>query len=315
MRSPDTTFTEVQGRVLEPPKLKFGNGGDLLPRGGRWNFNNKTLVDPKQIKCWAIVNFSARCDIPHMCTDLLRCSGAKGMLLDDPYTVIQENYQDRRFPAPVRVEKMFEAIKSALPGPPVFLLCILPERKNSDIYGPWKRKCLVDFGIVTQCIAPTKINDQYLTNLLLKINAKMDGINSLLFVEYLHSINIVVLARDSGMIFSILALVRAQSARVEMIDGLFKPVADKDEGMIRELLDDYYTSTTRQLKPQDIIIFRDGVSESQFNHKVLNYRGLSHDHGVAPICYAHLAAQQMSQFVKYDDMSDAASSHSGGAFW
>ncbi|GKB96912.1 argonaute 4A-like protein [Tanacetum coccineum] len=75
-----TTFTEVQGRVLEPPKLKFGNGGDLLPRGGRWNFNNKTLVDPKQIKCWAIVNFSARCDIPHMCTDLLRCSGAKGMV-------------------------------------------------------------------------------------------------------------------------------------------------------------------------------------------------------------------------------------------
>ena len=33
---------------------------------------------------------------------------------------------------------------------------------------------------------------------------------------------------------------------------------------------------------------------------------------VAPICYAHLAAAQMSQFVKFDDMSDAASSHSGG---
>ena len=56
-------------------------------------------------------------------------------LLNDPYTVIQENYQDRRFPAPVRVEKMFEAVKRALPGAPAFLLCILPERKNSDIYG------------------------------------------------------------------------------------------------------------------------------------------------------------------------------------
>nr|GEW05848.1 hypothetical protein [Tanacetum cinerariifolium] len=256
-----TTFSEVQGRVLELPKLKFGNGGDLLPHGGRWNFNNKTLVDPKQIKCWAIVNFSARCDIPYMCTDLLRCSGAKGMLLDDPYTVIQENYYDRCFPAPVR---------------------------------PWKRKCLVDFGIVTQCIAPTKINDQYLTYLLLKINAKMGGINSLLSVEYLYSIPLV--SRTPTIFFgmdvshgspgrsdvpSIAALemvatdsryrasVRAQSTRVEMIDDLFKPVADKDEGMIRELLDEYYTSTTRQLKPQHIIIFRDGVSESQFN-QVLN---------------------------------------------
>ncbi|GJR72715.1 argonaute 4A-like protein [Tanacetum coccineum] len=170
-----TTFTEVQGRVLEPPKLKFGNGGDLLPRGGRWNYNNKTLVEPKQIKCWAIVNFSARCDIPHMCTDLLRCSGAKGMLLDDPYTVIQENYQDRRFPAPVRVEKMFEAIKSALPGPPVFLLCILPERKNSDIYG---------FALLLDLSIPEKF---------------MDGINSLLSVEYLRSIPLV--SRTPTIIF------------------------------------------------------------------------------------------------------------------
>lgn len=40
------------------------------------------------------------------------------------------------------------------------------------IEGPWKRRNLSDLGIVTQCIAPTKINDQYLTNVLLKINAK-----------------------------------------------------------------------------------------------------------------------------------------------
>lgn len=30
---------------------------------------------------------------------------------------------------------MLEAVKSKLPSPPQFLLCILPERKNSDLYG------------------------------------------------------------------------------------------------------------------------------------------------------------------------------------
>ncbi|KAL7253828.1 hypothetical protein ACSBR1_008216 [Camellia fascicularis] len=34
------------------------------------------------------------------------------------------------------------------------------------------KKSLSDFGIATQCISPTKINDQYLTNVLLKINSK-----------------------------------------------------------------------------------------------------------------------------------------------
>ncbi|CAH1436777.1 unnamed protein product [Lactuca virosa] len=403
-----TTFTQVEGRVLEPPKLKFGRGGDMVPRGGRWNFNNKTLVEPSRISCWVVVNFSARCDLNALKNNLRVCSQAKGIELDPPFGVIEENPQFKRSPAPVRVDKMFEAIRQRLPGPPSFILCILPERKNSDIYGPWKRKCLVDHGIVTQCIAPTKINDQYVTNMLLKINAKMGGINSLLSVELSNAIPLV--SRNPTIIFgmdvshgspgradvpSIAAVVssrkwpqisryrasvRAQSARVEMIDGLFKPIShDKDEGMIRELLDDFYLSTPK-LKPKNIIIFRDGVSESQFItrnsskpiqklmshqeqsliikfvilrattsiyvhkmdrlelrdlriHQVLRDEiGFSADelqelvHSlsyvyqrsttaisvVAPICYAHLAAGQVAQFVKFDDMSDTASSHSGG---
>lgn len=50
--------------------------------------------------------------------------------------------------------------------------------------GPWKRKCLSEFGIVTQCIAPTRVNDQYLTNVLLKINAKVDL--SVFFTLFVH---------------------------------------------------------------------------------------------------------------------------------
>jgi hypothetical protein len=53
------------------------------------------------------------------------------------------------------------------------------------------KRNLADLGIVTQCIAPTRINDQYLTNVLLKINTKLGGMNSFLAVEYSPSIPMV----------------------------------------------------------------------------------------------------------------------------
>ncbi|XP_077248856.1 protein argonaute 4A-like [Tasmannia lanceolata] len=438
----NTHFTQVEARVLSAPKLKVGNGEDFFPRNGRWNFNNKKLVEPIKIERWAVVNFSARCDIQKLCRDIIRCGEQKGVFIDQPFDVFEENSQWRRAPPAVRVEKMFEQMQSKLPGAPQFLLCILSERKNSDIYGPWKRKNLSEFGVVTQCIAPTaRINDQYLTNVLLKINAKLGGMNSLLAVEQSPSIPLiskiptiilgmdvshgspgqsdvpsiaaVVSSRQWPLISRYRASVRTQSPKMEMMDSLFKPVSDEeDKGIIRELLLDFYTSSGKR-KPDQIIIFRDGVSESQFtqvlnieldqiieackfldqkwnpkftvivaqkNHhtkffqpgspdnvppgtvidtKVCHPRnndfymcahagmigttrpthyhvlhdeiGFSADdlqelvHSlsyvyqrsttaisvVAPICYAHLAAAQISQFIKFEEMSETSSGHGG----
>lgn len=42
----------------------------------------------------------------------------------------------------------------------------------------------------------------------------------------------------------------------------------------------------------------------------------SHCHfrfSVAPICYAHLAAQQMGQFIKFEDIPEASSSPRSGS--
>ncbi|CAL5394005.1 unnamed protein product [Camellia sinensis] len=290
-------LTQVDGRVLEAPKLKVGNGEDCIPRNGRWNFNNKQLFTPIRIERWAVVNFSARCDTSHLSRELINCGRNKGINIERPHTLVEEDPQYRRSSPIVRVEKMFELITGKLPGPPQFLLCVLPEKKNSDIYGPWKKKSLSDFGIATQCISPTKINDQYLTNVLLKINSKLGGTNSLLAIEHasrvplikdtptmilgmdvshgspgrsdIPSIAAVVGSRSWPLISRYRAAVRTQSSKVEMVESLFKPLANgKDDGIMRELLVDFY-QTSNGRKPAQIILFRDGVSESQFN-QVLN---------------------------------------------
>ncbi|KAH9607290.1 hypothetical protein KSS87_022502 [Heliosperma pusillum] len=441
----NTQFAGVGGRVLTAPKLRVGNGEDFFPQRGRWNFNNKTLFEANELERWVIVNFSARVDMNTLKRDLVKCGQRKGMKVSEPFgTVFEESQQDRRAPAHKRVDRMMENVKSKLPGPPQLLLCVLPERKNSDIYGPWKKKCLSDLGVATQCIAPTKLNDQYLTNVLLKINAKLGGLNSMLTMEHAKSIPLVsrvptiiigmdvshgspgradvpsiaavVSSRGWPSISRYRAAVRTQSPKVEIIDGLFKPVpgtTDQDEGMIRELLVDFFKSSGK-LKPEHIIIFRDGVSESQFS-QVLNkeldkiqqackfldetwspkftlivaqknhhtkffqensqdnvppgtvvdntichprnndfymcsqagmigttrpthYHALHDEIGfaaddlqelvhslsyvyqrsttaisvVSPICYAHLAAAQIGQFMKFDDFSETSSSQGGG---
>ncbi|KAF6146444.1 hypothetical protein GIB67_037744 [Kingdonia uniflora] len=277
--------------------LKVGNGEDFFPRNGRWNFNNKKLVEPTRVDRWAIVNFSARCDVRKLVMDLIRCGGQKGIVISADYFIIEESRQHQRANPVVRVEEMFKQIRSTLPGAPKFLLCLLPERKTSAIYGPWKKKTLSELGIATQCIAPQRVNDQYLTNVLLKINAKLGGLNSMLTIE--HGLNIPVISKAPTMILGMdvshgspgqadvpsiaavvssrqwpsisryRACVRTQSPKVEMVDALFKRVSDSvDAGIIRELLLDFYTSSGKR-KPDQIILFRDGVSESQFS-QVLN---------------------------------------------
>ncbi|GMI73300.1 ARGONAUTE 6 [Hibiscus trionum] len=292
-------LTEVDGRILEAPRLKVGNHEVCIPRNGRWNFKNKKLLDPKRIERWIGVNFSALCDLSKISRDLISCARNKGIEMERPHTLIEEG----RFPAATaspaaRVEAMFEQIIAKLPGPPDFILCVLPVRKNSDIYGPWKKKCLCDMGIVTQCISPGKITDQYLTNVLLKINSKLGGINSLLEIERPSNLPLIkdtptlILGMDVShgspgrsdvpsiaavvgslhwpLISRYRASVRTQSPKMEMIEALYKPSPDGkvDYGIIRELLLDFYR-TSGSRKPKQIIVFRDGVSESQFN-QVLN---------------------------------------------
>ncbi|KAM0859754.1 hypothetical protein ACQ4PT_046986 [Festuca glaucescens] len=64
------------------------------------------------------------------------------------------------------------------------------------------------------------------------------------------------------------ASVCTQAPRLETIDNLFKQVGDDDQGLIRASLLEFYKSSGGK-KPEQIVIFRDGVGESQFDD-VLN---------------------------------------------
>ncbi|KAG8503851.1 hypothetical protein CXB51_001970 [Gossypium anomalum] len=83
------------------------------------------------------------------------------------------------------------------------------------------------------------------------------------------SIAAVVSFMKWPLISSYRASGHTQSLKLEMIYSLVKPVSRKmDEGILRKTFLDFYTSLGKR-KPDQIIIFRDAVSKSEFN-QVLN---------------------------------------------
>ncbi|KAL6576936.1 hypothetical protein OROMI_011212 [Orobanche minor] len=196
-------LSQMEGHILEIRKLKVGNNEDCIPFKGRWNSNNNPLSLTA-----GLMSTSEHSVIPVKSLGRLSTVGRK-RLIEGPFAVLEEEPQSRRQSPVIRVEKMFEQIKR-----------------------PWKKKCLSDFGIVTQCISPAKINDQYITNMLLKINSKLGGINSSL-LSIFWSIQSVG-PPSWPLISRYRAAIRTQSPEVEMIDTLNKPLENgKDDGIIR----------------------------------------------------------------------------------
>ena len=55
--------------------------------------------------------------------------------VDRPYALVEENQNMKKASPLERVDEMFERLQEKLPGEPEFILCVLPERKCSDLYG------------------------------------------------------------------------------------------------------------------------------------------------------------------------------------
>ncbi|KAL3699228.1 hypothetical protein R1sor_017250 [Riccia sorocarpa] len=177
-----------------------------------------------------------------------------------------------------------------------FVVAILPE-KVPDLYIPFKKICETKIGIVTQCMVPPSqgVNSKYLSSISLKINLKLGGYNSVLASE--ESKTLPKLSQLPSIIFGLdvshgspgdanspsvaaavatvewpkfskyTCSVRAQAGKTEMIEGL---CSQDGSGMVKELLVNFYRRAAIAgqpmdlRKPKQILIYRDGVSESQF---------------------------------------------------
>lgn len=291
-------MTRLNGRVLQPPKLKLGAGGhvrDLIPsrHDRQWNFLGSHVFEGTQIERWALISFGGspeqKASIPRFINQLAQRCEQLGIFLNKN-TIISPQIESIQVLNNVPLlESKLRKIHKAASNNLQLLICIM-ERKHKG-YADLKRIAETSVGVLSQCCLfanLSKLSSQFLANLALKINAKVGGCTVALYnslpsqiprllrldepvifmgadVTHPHplddsspSVAAVVGSMNWPAANKYLSRMRSQTHRQEIIQDL--------GAMVEEILNDFLQEVTKL--PKRIIFFRDGVSETQF-YKVL----------------------------------------------
>ncbi|KAK9276501.1 hypothetical protein L1049_006035 [Liquidambar formosana] len=292
-------MTRLNGRVLQPPKLKLGDGGhirDLVPsrRDRQWNFLDSHVFEGTRIERWALISFGGTPDqksnIPKFINQLTQRCEQLGIFLNKN-TIISPQFEPIQLLNNVSLlESKLKKIHKTASNNIQLLICIM-ERKHKG-YADLKRIAETSVGVVSQCCLYQnlgRLSSQFLANLALKINAKVGGCTVALYnslpsqiprlfqpdepvifmgadVTHPHplddfspSVAAVVGSMNWPAANKYVSRMRSQTHRQEIIQDL--------GAMVEEILNDFHQEVNKL--PKRIIFFRDGVSETQF-YKVLD---------------------------------------------
>ncbi|CAH2050563.1 unnamed protein product, partial [Iphiclides podalirius] len=176
---------EVRGRVLPPPKLQYGGrvsslgGQQALPNQGVWDMRGKQFFMGVEIRVWAIACFAPQRTVredalKNFTQQLQKISNDAGM------PIIGQPCFCKYATGPDQVEPMFKYLKSTFVQLQLVVV-VLPGK--TPVYAEVKRVGDTVLGMATQCVQAKNVNKtspQTLSNLCLKINVKLGGINSIL---------------------------------------------------------------------------------------------------------------------------------------
>ncbi|KAH7025257.1 putative RNA interference and gene silencing protein [Microdochium trichocladiopsis] len=270
----------VSGRVLNEPKVLYKEGKPAPVRSGSWNMVNVKLNTTGTMTNWSYLLIS----IPDR-RDAFDQAGLIAMLVK-----FQEALRKTGMvvapPALGRRLVLRDQDDPELDNSLHLLFIILPD--TTPLYNRIKHCGDVKYGIQTICVVGHKIakekgQDQYFANVALKLNLKLRGNNQLLDKPRLGIINenkTMVVGIDvthpspgsssrapsiAGMVASVdrwlgqwPAVLRVQAgARQEMVTDL--------SDMLKSRLQLWKTKGHHQSLPENILVYRDGVSEGQYD--------------------------------------------------
>lgn len=294
----EKNMTLVTGRVIGPPDLKLStpNGQMKVIKVDKekcqWNLVSNSVADGKSLDRWALLDFSSadrrhRLDAGKFVWSLRNRCGKLGMRTEEPLACQSTNM--RAFTDVNKIGdllgRVVEEASRKSNGRLQLVICVMAGKDPGYKYLKWVSETQI--GVVTQCCLSEHANagkDQYLANLAMKINAKIGGSNVEL-IERLPLLGgedpVMFIGADVNHPGAMNASCPSIAAVVGSVNwpaatryaARVCPQSHRKEkivnfgGMCLDLVNTF--AKLNNVRPKKIVVFRDGVSDSQFD-MVLN---------------------------------------------
>lgn len=177
----DSNMIRTKARLLPNPEIQFGGNQRHNPgTQGRWDLRGKKFYQPnkKPLDAWGVGFFAGKrnsangAQVKNFCNSLKTMySGHGGRVVTDP--VILELKED----VGEAIKRLYNSTGVKFQKDPQLLIIVVPD-KNSFTYTRIKKSCDCRWGVPSQVVQAAHVaknNPQYISNVLMKVNAKLGG--------------------------------------------------------------------------------------------------------------------------------------------
>ncbi|KAF2008199.1 eukaryotic translation initiation factor 2C 2 [Amniculicola lignicola CBS 123094] len=302
------TPSKVKARVLPSPTLQFGpsvpNGKpatvpekDLIQ--GRWRLDGKRFIQPntREITAWGVCVISGRGGLPKPVVEKFASEFIRVYESHGGRFAAHPKFQKKPFICEGNLARGGEMVADAYNAcgnyfnmRPMFMMFIVNDR-NVEVYRRIKKSCDCRFGVASQVVQSRHVGAaqaQYISNVCMKVNAKLGGCTSYAASTTLPKINpkmksipTMVIGADvshpapgagSDQAASFAALTVSSDVtltrywaecntngnRVEMV------TTHNINQHLGNMIKNWMTRVGNGQPPQRVLYIRDGVSEGQY---------------------------------------------------
>lgn len=288
----------VKARILSPPTLQYGNRKTMLPKNGMWNLRDQKFCKGAVVKRCVGIVFSINRDLSnpefqkaHKAFGDLMAEGKRmGMKWPDQWKEVDRRMIPQDTTAWMNmIEKLFKYLENEK----VDLVVIALPGGQERFFDHLKWWSETKTKVMTHCCAYSKFidwdtsgkqeNSQYNANNIMKINLKMGGDNQTLksAPRLIEAGKTMVVGldvthpspTDPDTFPSLACIVASTDKSMGQWPGEIKIQQRREETMVQltKMMQDrlHHWKAINQEFPSNILIYRDGVSDGQFQKTVL----------------------------------------------